>query len=494
MRDILVFMSDQHSAEFCSWGNVRVDTPVLDEIRKNGTSYEAAYTACPLCVPARMSMLSSMLPSHTGIYTNTDALPDTFPTFAHALVAAGYETVLIGRMHFVGENQHHGFVRHLAPDITPVSWEMPIEQMRKERGDLHACSAEPWCTNIVGAGESPVMCYDRMVVETALQYLQKEHERPQFILVGTYGPHFPYVTSGEMFLKYINRVSVPPFFDPESIPSYLKDFDVLGRRIKPSEVTEQIVKGAMAAYCGLIEIMDGQIGTIRRVFQAFTEKRRSDAVFCYISDHGDTVGERRMFGKQTYFEKSARIPMLFEGTDINRGKLVWEPVSLMDIGPTVCELAGTSFPCDDGRSLADSLRTLHVEDSDRIVVSQFVESYKNRQYASAMLRWRQYKFIQYHDYEEKSLLFDLVKDPGETENIAGVERDLVCWFTGKLRERCDFSMMERQKAIHDRNAGWFKAYEHVTGYDDSGRWSGNPETARGQLDITVNSKPVRFPR
>ena len=188
--DILLFMSDQHGADYCSWGDVKVDTPTLDAIRKTGTVFENTYTSCPLCVPARISFMSSKLPSDTGCYGNQDALPDITPCFTHALVAAGYETVLAGRMHFVGEDQRHGFTKRIAPDITPVSWTVPKEKMAQERGNLMGCQGEPFCLNYVGAGESPVMNYDKMVIEQVLEYLEEPHEKPQFILVGTYGHIF----------------------------------------------------------------------------------------------------------------------------------------------------------------------------------------------------------------------------------------------------------------------------------------------------------------
>ena len=107
--DILLFMSDQHAPQFMGGAEIPVDTPNLDVLRREGTSFNETYTACPLCVPARMAMLSGTRPSHTGIFTNVDTLPDTQPTFLHHLAAAGYETVLVGRMHFIGQDQRHGF-------------------------------------------------------------------------------------------------------------------------------------------------------------------------------------------------------------------------------------------------------------------------------------------------------------------------------------------------------------------------------------------------
>ena len=84
--DILLFMSDQHAPQFMAGAEMEVDTPNLDALRREGTSFSEAYTACPLCVPARMAMLSSMRAARTGIFTNNDALPDTLPTFLHHLV------------------------------------------------------------------------------------------------------------------------------------------------------------------------------------------------------------------------------------------------------------------------------------------------------------------------------------------------------------------------------------------------------------------------
>lgn len=179
--DILIFMSDQHSPEFSGWGNTPVDTPVLDRLKKSGTSFEAAYTASPLCVPARMAMMSSLLPSRTGIFTNQDTLPDLTPCFTHALVEAGYETVLIGRMHFLGKEQHHGFTRRLAGDITPVTWNPPVKAIQREFGPLSLCARESNCMDIIGAGESQVIQFDRMVIKTALDYLKENHQKPQFI-------------------------------------------------------------------------------------------------------------------------------------------------------------------------------------------------------------------------------------------------------------------------------------------------------------------------
>ena len=480
--DILVFMSDQHGADYTGRGNLPVDTPVLDEMRENGCAFDAAYTSCPLCVPARMSMMSALLPSRTGIFGNADTLPDMTPCFTHALVAAGYETVLIGRMHFIGRDQRHGFTKRLAPDITPVSWSRPFKQIQEEHGLLQYTTHDAGAVDIVGGGESFVKHYDRMVVDRALDYLRQPHEKPQFILVGTYGPHFPYITNAELYRKYLERVQLPAFFAAGTQPDYMQSVEALRLKMKDEEVDETNALGCLAAYLGQIEVMDGQIGEVRRAFAAYAAQAGHESVFAYVSDHGDTAGERRVYGKRTFFDKSAKVPMLFEGSGIPKGKIVSSPVSLMDLGPTVCALADTEFEIGDGRALTGFFADID-QDDERIVVSQFVDNDPDTPQAAVMLRWRQYKYMQYHDAAGSRLLFDLDADPLEAHDLSGMLPELTERFAAIVREQTDFAGMERQFAEHKRNAKWFTQYEKQAGFDGSERWSGNPPTARGDLEI-----------
>lgn len=493
--DILIFMSDQHGADYVGWGSVPVDTPNLDEMRANGTSFDSAYTACPLCVPARMSMMSGRLPSKTGIFGNNDTLPDMTPCFTHPLVEAGYETVLIGRMHFVGRDQRHGFTKRLAPDLTPVTWTRPFQALKEERGVLQFTTFDIGATDIVGAGESFVEHYDRMVVDTALEYLSQPHDKPQFILVGTYGPHFPYVTGVDLYRKYLERVQLPALFSKSDLPEYMKQVPELCARIKPDEVDETAALGCLAAYCGQIERMDGQIGEVRQALKVYGEKTGRDTVMGYISDHGDTAGERRIYGKKTFFDKSAKIPMMFEGIGIPAGKTIGSPVSLMDIGPTVCALAGTEFGLGEGKNLTPFFNGDEYEDGDRLVVSQSVDKSDRGLVASAMLRWNNYKYICYHDERSSKMLFDLSTDPLESADMKEKMPELVAWFEEALQKQMDFEDMERLYAEHERNSSWFRAYEQQVGSDDSERWNGNPPTARGDLAIKtvyrIRKPPMR---
>lgn len=483
--DIVVFMSDQHGGDYTLWGDTPVDTPNLAAMREHGTSFDACYSPCPLCVPARMAFMSGLLPSRTGIFGNNDTLPDLTPCFTHPLVAAGYETVLVGRMHFIGNDQRHGFTKRLAPDITPVTWGRPFARIREQRGRTAAAFADRGATELVGAGQSPVNYYDQMVVDTALDYLSRPHDKPQFILTGTYGPHFPYITTEELYEKYRNRVSLPKGFRWEELPEFVRDNPIMNLRVKDDSMTSQDAMACLAAYLGQIELLDRQIGRIRSAVFEYGRRSGHPVVFIYVSDHGDSCGENRLYGKRNYFDKSAKVPLLLEGTSISPKRVVNHPVSLLDLGPTICSLAGTDFPVGDGTSLAGQLGEDFRPDEDRIVISQMVDQNQGRETASIMMRWHQYKYIHYNTDRGSLMLFDLEHDPAERQNLADTMPELIGWFANQEQAYADFSAMEQLQRDHDRNALWFKTYEQAVGPDDSERWQDNPPCARGRLSIAA---------
>ena len=108
--NVLLIMSDQHSRYHLGcYGDPLVRTPHLDGLAQRGVRFDNAYCPSPLCVPSRMSFMTARRPSANRVWHNGHILSSAIPTWAHALGASGYETALIGRMHFVGPDQRHGF-------------------------------------------------------------------------------------------------------------------------------------------------------------------------------------------------------------------------------------------------------------------------------------------------------------------------------------------------------------------------------------------------
>ena len=118
--NFLFLMADQLTAfALRMYGNGVCRTPNLDRLAARSTRYEKMYCNFPLCAPSRVAMLSGRLPSAVGVYDNASEFSAEVPTFLHHLTLAGYNTILSGKMHFVGPEQHHGFQERLTTDIYP---------------------------------------------------------------------------------------------------------------------------------------------------------------------------------------------------------------------------------------------------------------------------------------------------------------------------------------------------------------------------------------
>ncbi len=120
--NILLIMADQLSAPFLSFHGGPAITPNIDRLAAEGANFTSAYSNSPLCAPARFAMMSGQLNSKIGAYDNASEFPASVPTFAHHLRAAGYQTSLVGKMHFVGPDQLHGYEERLTTDIYPADF------------------------------------------------------------------------------------------------------------------------------------------------------------------------------------------------------------------------------------------------------------------------------------------------------------------------------------------------------------------------------------
>src|ERR1700746_3351306 len=114
--NVLILMADQLSAGALSAYGGRAKTPHIDSLAASGVVFESFYCNSPLCAPSRFSFLSGRQVSAIGAYDNAAEFPAQVPTFAHYLRRAGYQTVLSGKMHFLGADQLHGFEERLEND------------------------------------------------------------------------------------------------------------------------------------------------------------------------------------------------------------------------------------------------------------------------------------------------------------------------------------------------------------------------------------------
>ncbi|SDE20421.1 choline-sulfatase [Paenibacillus sp. UNCCL117] len=449
--DMLVFLSDQHHAGYAGFaGHPLVRTPHLDRLAQEGTVMSCAYTASPLCVPSRMAMLTGQLPEKTGVYTNEGTIGGDQATFLHGIAAEGYETVLCGRMHFLGEDQRHGFTRRIMGDLTPLFWGR-YGRARSDLGPYVGTMANE-SLKIMGGGTSPVLEYDKAVIRAALDYLSQDHDKPQCIVVGTYGPHHTFVAPPDLYAYYKERIDIPASFAAEE-----EEHPLLGR-MRPDGLTLDRLRKLRSAYLGMIETIDGQVGAVRAAWDRYLERRSRQGVFVYMSDHGEQAGEHGLIGKQTFYEGSAKIPVLFAGSGISAGHTVTEPVSILDLGPTLCELAGAQTPPrPDGRSLAPQLAGAAGE-AGRTVVSEMLFASQGGAVAGRMLRTGRWKYIAYASEEAQDQLFDLEADPQELRNLVRERPDIAGPFRESLADSWDaagiIARFEAKREHHRLLARW----------------------------------------
>lgn len=424
MKDILFIISDQHSYKVQGYaGNDIVRTTNLDRLAHEGTVMKDCYAACPLCVPSRLSLLSGRYPSEIKALTNDASLDSGIATFVHSLNAAGYDTTLCGRMHFVGPDQRHGFTKRLVGDITPTTlkkgWKKEgVGSLPWNRGRI-----EHLAIQCMGGGDSTVLEFDRDVTGAAVEYLSEEHDRPQFLCVGMYAPHFPYIAPKELFDYYYDKVELPE-------ESYGGDEHPVFRN-KLRDTDPETVRSAMAAYYGMTEFMDTNIGKILDAWEKHLKDSGREGIVVYVSDHGDSNGEHGFYGKNTFFDPSVHVPMIFAGDGIPKGMSVNSPVSLLDLGPTFCEIAGAQLPPKQrGKSLISEMNG--ESSDDRIILSEI----SNRFGVSSigrMAKWKNYKFVTFSGFEGEDQLFDLEADPFETKNIIKDEKEIALKLSGHIR-------------------------------------------------------------
>ena len=407
---IVFVLSDQHNPHVIhSHGDPYVRTPHLDRLTDGGTALDNCYCASPLCVPSRAAMLSGLLPHRTGIFANFQSLRSDEATFVHSLAIAGYETILVGRMHFVGPDQRHGYTRRLVGDITPSTVGVGYDNYGVLKGTP---GQNRGAVEKSGADYSAVLQYDADVLEATRVCLQehKNAAQPLFMTVGLYGPHCPYVCPRDLFDHYYETLP-----RPEPLDDFKRDVHPAVRKWYANrgvtDVDPEAVHRARAAYYGLVEMLDRYLGQIHEAVA--NTIGLSSTLFIYASDHGDMLGDKGLFWKTNMYEGSARVPIILNMPEfIAAGRRVVGLTSMLDLAPTLIELAGAPpLPLMDGQSLLHQLAgDGPAIDEDRAVIAMCGDLKGDM--PSAMIRKGPWKLVDHYSYDRPQL-FHLGNDPGE---------------------------------------------------------------------------------
>ncbi|NED96644.1 choline-sulfatase [Phytoactinopolyspora alkaliphila] len=416
-----------------------VKTPNLDRLAARGVRFDAAYTPYPLCAPARVSLMTGKDASSIGCYDNAAVFPADQPTIAHYLTNAGYETALTGKMHFVGPDQLHGFRHRLTTDIFPagVDWVPTVDENGQFPRGGHAheyvlpdVGVRPW---------TKFLTYDEETTYRATEFIRERARGPMaepfFLLASLHHPHDPFHVTQELWDLYddepIDLARVPADIDRSAMDEWVNEaHDTAGVDLQDPDNLYALRR----AYYGLVTYVDRKVGEI---LAALDETGQLDStVIMFTSDHGDMLGERGMVQKRCFYEWSARVPLLLTFPDDRfAGRRVAEPVSMMDLAPTVLDIAG--IPEEDRLPMqAASLLPLLEGDppGERAVFSEYhVEKVRA---ACFMVRAGDHKYIYIDGHGTQ--LFDLANDPDERHDLSGhpeaaaVETRLHSLLTGRF--------------------------------------------------------------
>ena len=421
--NILFVMADQLAPQVLpAYGHARAQTPNLDRLAGGGVLFENAYCNFPLCAPARFSMLSGRLPSRIAAFDNAAEFPASVPTFHHYLRLLGYRTCLAGKMHFVGPDQLHGYEERITTDVYPADflwspdWGLGGESWLEWYHSMRA---------VLDAGphrRSVNVAYDDEVEFEAIRWLHEYGDggdgRPFALTVSFFSPHDPYLAPPAWWDAYrdadIDAPRIPDIPLAERDPHSRRHWFLTGRHREAVGAAD--VLRMRRAYYALTSYVDAKLGRLLDTLREIGAAQNTLIVF--TSDHGDSLGERGLFFKMSFFEWSVRVPLILHAPFAFGPARVRENVSHLDLFPTLLELAGDGAMPElalpvDGRSLLPLAAGDASDWPDTVCAEYTAEGV-----TAPLLMVRKGRHKLMTGPEDPPLLFDLDADPDETRNLA----------------------------------------------------------------------------
>ena len=419
--NFVIFMLDQLAPQFMpTYGNRVAQMPALSALAEASVVFDAAYCNYPVCAPSRYAFMAGRLPTRIGAWDNAAEFMAEIPTFAHHLSALGYDATLSGKMHFCGPDQLHGFHRRLTTDVYPSdfawvpNWDQPAAKLEWFH-NMNVVRQAGICTR------SAYLDFDDEVVFQARRHLfdlaRKRNDQPFCLVVSLISPHDPYLARREHWDRYRHdEIDLPRLGigDVKMDPHSRRLIDGIGMQ-DPAPTLDE-VRNARHAYYGSLSYIDERFAELT---QALEESGFADNTISIVTaDHGDMLGERGLWFKMNWFEHSARVPMIVHAPQRFRPHRVAAAVSLVDILPTLLDLArdGKDAPADlvtEGRSLVPHLEGGSGHDE---VIGEYTG--EGASAPGVMIRRGHFKFI--YCPTDPDQLYDLSADPLELTNLAAL--------------------------------------------------------------------------
>jgi arylsulfatase len=434
--DIVLIMTDQQRHDqvgFASGGHF--DTPNLDRLAGRGTVFDRAYSAATTCIPARVSLLTGLaahrVPVEPGTATN---LAQGTTTVARRLRAAGYQTALVGKMHFWPMNGDHGFdVQRTCEHLFPADFVDGHPASADGTDDYHRWLVDqgvPDWRSLPASGAP--FTYDASlhptswVAREALEVLdRRDPQAPLFLVVSFPHPHEPHVCPEPWVSMYDPADSILPadgYEANEGLPApFLDAMNQKGGVWDPVRVPSPgWLRGSLAVQRGLIRQIDDALGPVLARIDLDT------SLVVFTSDHGDYAGHRGFIRKIPWiaFDDLARVPLVVSAPDGAAGRSCHDLVQSSDFALTGLDYAGVEVDADQYESV--SLRALLRSDppSAQRPGPSPADGDGRVLFVSPSIGWNgvrrgRYKYLGRRNlYFPARALFDLETDPGETVDLA----------------------------------------------------------------------------
>lgn len=417
--NILFIMTDQQFADVmsCRMGTDYLHTPAMDRLATEGALFTRAYSPNPLCMPARNSIFTGRYPHETGVTKNArpagGSLAAEFTCMGTYLKSAGYQAVYSGKWHLCLDEKDpdtHGFeILESRTKLTP-----------------------PEADN-----------YDARVSHAAVDFLKCKHEQPFLLVVSLMNPHniceWARRLAGRKQRLSCGEIGTPPHasqlppapvnlevpkHEPDGMLFIRRGYQVADGLFPVGKFTPEDWRKDRWGYYRMVEKVDGEIAKVMDALQ--TAGLDDNTLVIFTSDHGDCAGAHRFNQKTVFYEESVRIPLIV------RWKGQTPPATCdrlintgIDILPTMLDAAKIKHPPDlPGRSLLPLTRGPsatgwrdHLVSQNNMSQTGSVDGIKPSM-EGRMVRSERYKYCLYAHGTRREALYDMVKDPLETTNIA----------------------------------------------------------------------------
>ncbi|QUS37338.1 sulfatase [Falsirhodobacter algicola] len=432
--NIVFILTDQQRYDtIAALGFPHVHTPNLDRLVKEGTSFDGCHVTSPSCSPSRASLFTGTYPHTNGVFRNDERWNYSWVS---DLNAGGYRCVNVGKMHTWPVEGAFGFhERHVTENkdrahpnlpfyldnwdkaIWTRGFEKPSRQTYRRRDDYRdALGAFVW--------DLPEDLHpDVFVPQTACMWLDRySGSEPFFLQIGIPGPHPPYDPTQRFLDMYEGKEFPAPIrdYDLESQPAPFRalrgnhlgdDHDAV---VHLKDPTDEQMQRQRAHYFANVTMIDEQVG---RILEAL-ERRGvlEETIIVFASDHGDCLNDHGHSQKWNMYEQSVHVPTIFWGPGIPAGRRVDDLVSLMDLGPTILELAGLTPPAwMEAQSLRPYFGDARPPRRDCVFAEHARDAILTGTEFVSMVRHGDWKLVHFVDTDEGQL-FNLADDPGERVN------------------------------------------------------------------------------